>query len=265
MAVAAASTFVTVDATAAVQGWITTPGSNNGFLLIANAGASVQFDSKENLNTSHPAMLTVVLAGAGTIGPTGPTGAASTVAGPTGPTGVTGAASTVAGPAGATGVTGPGGSTGPLMVNFVCANTCTQYGLQVLVPVGDQNNANLVAQVTDTSISGSWTVGIAGPPGPVVFNHGFGPGGITYTAGQTVPVAVAGVASCQFDNPVVGGDFIQVSTFNSGFCHSAGAAYPSNSQVVGIALTANGPGSFGQPFAQSILLFGPGVGGAAVN
>src|SRR5580704_2513700 len=43
-----AATFVSVDATAAVQGWITAPGSNNGFMLQANAGASVQFDSKEN-------------------------------------------------------------------------------------------------------------------------------------------------------------------------------------------------------------------------
>jgi hypothetical protein len=50
----------------------------------------------------------------GAQGPTGPTGAASTVTGPTGPTG---AASTVTGPTGATGaastVTGPTGPTGP--------------------------------------------------------------------------------------------------------------------------------------------------------
>jgi len=49
-------------------------------------------------------------------GPTGPTGAASTVAGPTGstgPTGPTGDASTVAGPTGPTGTTGTGGPTGP--------------------------------------------------------------------------------------------------------------------------------------------------------
>jgi len=51
------------------------------------------------------------------VGPTGPTGAASTVAGPTGPTGATGptgptgAASTVAGPTGPTGATGSFGLT----------------------------------------------------------------------------------------------------------------------------------------------------------
>jgi len=54
---------------------------------------------------------------AGPTGPTGPTGADSTVAGPTGPTGPTGADSTVAGPTGPTGadstVVGPTGPTGP--------------------------------------------------------------------------------------------------------------------------------------------------------
>jgi hypothetical protein len=41
-------TFISVDATAAVQGWITTPGSNNGFMILGNGSTSVQFDSKEN-------------------------------------------------------------------------------------------------------------------------------------------------------------------------------------------------------------------------
>src|ERR1700733_6684461 len=51
-------TFVSVDATAAVLAWITTPSSNNGFMIQANASTSVQFDSKESTSTSHPAMLT---------------------------------------------------------------------------------------------------------------------------------------------------------------------------------------------------------------
>src|SRR5580658_8985926 len=101
-------TFIALDATAAVQGWITTPGSNNGFMIQANTGTSVQFDSKENTSTSHPAMLTIVLASSGPTGATGPTGAASMVAGPTG---LTGAASMVAGPAGPTGAIGATGGT----------------------------------------------------------------------------------------------------------------------------------------------------------
>jgi hypothetical protein len=69
--VSTADTFLPVDATAAVQGWITTPGSNNGFMLLANGSTSVQFDSKENTSTSHPATLTIVLV---SFGPTGATG-----------------------------------------------------------------------------------------------------------------------------------------------------------------------------------------------
>jgi len=109
--VAVADAFISMDATAAVQAWITTPGSNNGFMILANGSTSVQFDSKENTNTSHPATLTLVLANSGAPGPTGAAGPTGPT-GPMGPAGATGAASTVAGPAGATGPTGATGSTG---------------------------------------------------------------------------------------------------------------------------------------------------------
>jgi len=42
-----ARTYVTVDVTALVQGWITSPATNNGLALTADV-AGVQFDSKEN-------------------------------------------------------------------------------------------------------------------------------------------------------------------------------------------------------------------------
>jgi len=48
-----ADTFIAVDATSAVQGWIATPSSNNGFMIQAKTGMSVQFDSKENTSTSR--------------------------------------------------------------------------------------------------------------------------------------------------------------------------------------------------------------------
>ena len=98
VAVTAAMQFVTVDVTAAVQGWVSLPATNNGFLLTANGNASVQFDSKESTNTSHPATLTIVLAN------TGPAGAA----GPMGPPGATG----LPGQAGPRGLTGPPGPPG---------------------------------------------------------------------------------------------------------------------------------------------------------
>jgi hypothetical protein len=101
--VATVNTFISMDTTAAVQGWITTPSSNNGFMILANGSTSVQFDSKENAATSHPATLTLVLVD------TGPAGAA----GATGPVGAAG----VQGPLGATGATGVQGPAGPAYAN----------------------------------------------------------------------------------------------------------------------------------------------------
>ena len=74
-----AGAFVALDVTALVQGWIANPASNNGLALSAGT-AFVQFDSKENDQTSHAATLDVELVDAG---PAGATGAAG-VAGPQG-------------------------------------------------------------------------------------------------------------------------------------------------------------------------------------
>jgi len=117
-----ANQFITIDVTPFVRGWITTPSSNDGFMLTSIGGVA-QFDSKENTTTSHPAILSVVLASAGPQGPTGPTGpqgptgatGPTGLQGPTGPTGPTGSQG-VAGPTGPTGpqgFTGPTGPTGP--------------------------------------------------------------------------------------------------------------------------------------------------------
>jgi hypothetical protein len=112
----AASQYITVDATAAVQAWLTaTP--NNGFIITPADGiVNVAFDTKESATTSHPATLTIVLALSGAKGATGATGPAgatgATGAGTTGATGATGAAGAI-GLAGATGPRGLVGATGP--------------------------------------------------------------------------------------------------------------------------------------------------------
>jgi hypothetical protein len=110
--VTAASTFISVDATAAVQGWVNSPTSNNGFLVLANGSTSFQFDSKENTATSHPPTLTITLANTGPTGATGPAGATGPTGatGAAGSTGPTGAASSVQGPTGPTGPAGPTGA-----------------------------------------------------------------------------------------------------------------------------------------------------------
>ncbi|MGH9393592.1 MAG: DUF7594 domain-containing protein, partial [Terriglobales bacterium] len=74
VSVASANAFVTLDVTAAVQNWMN-GGENDGFLIEAASGASVQFDSKENPSTSHPAQLNLYLASTGPVGPAGPPGA----------------------------------------------------------------------------------------------------------------------------------------------------------------------------------------------
>jgi len=102
--------FVSVDATAAVQGWVASPANNHGFVIAGNGTTSVQFDSKEGTTTSHEAALSLTLASAavGSAGPAGPPGPAGTT-GPAGPQGLTGPQ----GPAGPQGATGPAGPAGP--------------------------------------------------------------------------------------------------------------------------------------------------------
>ena len=100
--------YVSVDITPIVQGWLT---ANNGLALVAT-GARVDFDSKEvdtstdAEQTSNPMEVIVTLLGP--EGPAGPQGATG-VAGPAGPAGPTGPA----GPAGSDGLAGPAGPAGP--------------------------------------------------------------------------------------------------------------------------------------------------------
>ena len=104
LSVAQAGTYVWVDVTAIVQGWMTAPSTNNGLALTAGS-AAVQFDSKENDLTGHAPLLDVVLVSQGPAGLKGDTGAT----GPQGPVGPVG----VAGAAGLQGPSGPAGSQGP--------------------------------------------------------------------------------------------------------------------------------------------------------
>lgn len=111
--VSTANQWVGLDLTNEVKTWIATPSLNHGVELVAftQPNTAVSVDAKENVTTSHAALLQVVLNGpagaagpAGTAGPTGATGSA-------GPAGATGSAGST-GPAGATGATGPGGPAG---------------------------------------------------------------------------------------------------------------------------------------------------------
>ncbi len=68
--ISANNAFHVFAVTPLVQSWITTPATNFGVELQASGTTNITIDSKENANTSHPAVLEIDLSG-----PAGPTGA----------------------------------------------------------------------------------------------------------------------------------------------------------------------------------------------
>ncbi len=99
--------FIVLDFTPLVQGWLN--GSpNTGFALVSDGAASVVFDSKESITTSHAAELELAL-----IGPPGPQG-------PQGPQGLPGPSGAIGpvGPMGPQGPMGPAGPAGPVQVYY---------------------------------------------------------------------------------------------------------------------------------------------------
>lgn len=230
VSVTTAESFLYVDATNAVKGWVTTPGSNNGFLITPNDGAvNVNFDSKESTSTSHPAVLVITLAAIGIAGVTGATG-------PTGATGSTGVGMT--GPTGATGVTG----TVSASSSFTCDATCTSGLLQKYSPF----NNNTQGQTT--RITNAATVDLNGAIGIATSSA---------TSGNTVMVQQSGIVSCTFSTAATQGDYVQVSTTINGMCTDVGSTYPVSNQVIGIVLSSSDTGATGT--SQNIFLFGDKV------
>ncbi len=182
----AAGQFVTLDITAALQGWLTAPASNFGLALTSSA-ATLQFDSKENDLTAHAPELDLATGVAGpqgatgATGPAGPTGApgAAGPQGAIGPQGLPGAAGAMGpqgvqglpGPTGATGLPGPAGSPG------------------ATGPTGPQGVAGLPGATGPTGAAG--LMGPAGPAGPQGVP---GVPGATGATGAAGPVGATGVA-----------------------------------------------------------------------
>jgi len=155
-----AGSYVTVDVTALVQGWIADPASNHGLALAADT-AAVQFDSKENDLSGHAAVLDVTLT---SMGPQGP-------AGPTGPTGLTGPAGAV----GASGAMGPAGAVGPK---------------------GDTGATGQTGAAGPAGATGAQgppgAMGATGPVGPAGLTGATGSAGATGATGPTGPMGPAG-------------------------------------------------------------------------
>jgi len=215
--------YITVDVTAQTQLWVNgTP--NNGFLINANPGTtSIAIDTKENVATSHPAVLEIVLVGTG--GATGPQGFAG-AAGPTGPTGPTGPVGSTGanGPAGGTGATGGSGPVGPTGATGPTGALGAPGAVGANGGTGPQGNAGPAGPTGSTGALGA--VGPVGGPGPAgatgpngaTGNQGaqggtgstgvtgpLGNTGATGTQGATGPVGAAGNTGNTGANGIVGG------------------------------------------------------------
>ncbi len=173
------NSFLIVDVTAAVQGWLATPASNFGIEITGAGSVSVQLDTKENTATSHPAQLALTV-----LGPAGPAGApgqpglpgSQGAPGPAGATGVPGSA----GPAGPTGPTGAVGATGP-------SGAQGAAGLAgALGPTGPTGAVGATGLQGDTGAAG-----LAGAAGPKGATGSAGPPG---SAGATGPTGIPGAA-----------------------------------------------------------------------
>lgn len=141
--------WVLLDVTDMVKDWATIPISNRGLALTVEGASllNIVIDSKENTETSHEAVLDVVLNK--TIGATGPAGApgANGIPGPAGAPGANGAP----GPAGATGATG---ATGPTGISTITVKTASTTGLSVDVQCGATGGKAIQGSCYDTATSG---------------------------------------------------------------------------------------------------------------
>jgi hypothetical protein len=133
--------FILIPMTSTVQGWLTTPSSNNGIALVAVGSFDATFDSKETTTTSHPPELDIVFAGDGTI------------------TGVTTASGS--------GLTG-GGTSGTLnlsLTNSCAANQVLQYNGSAwtcaAVGTGTVTSVGSGTGLTGGPITGSGTLSLA--------------------------------------------------------------------------------------------------------
>ncbi len=196
--VSSAGEFVTFDVTATVQSWVSGVAANDG-LALSSTGASVQFDSKENIQTGHAPELEIALAvgsaGGGSPGATGATGATG-VTGATGATGATGVAG-LPGVTGATGVAGDKGATGATGAGVAGATGATGAVGATGLP-GATGAAGPQGVIGATGVTGATgpagAVGATGPQGVAGQGGAQGIPGATGATGLQGPAGAQGVA-----------------------------------------------------------------------
>jgi hypothetical protein len=232
--------YIYVSATTAVQNWLNTPTTNNGFIITPNDGVvNVAFDSKESATTSHPATLTVTLASsAGPTGATGPAGIAGAtgatgpagIAGPTGPAGIAGPT----GPAGIAGPTGPAGIAGPTGPAGIA---------------GPTGPAGIAGPTGPAGIAGpTGATGTTGPAGPTGATGATGPIGLTGLTGATGATGASGPAGATGPAGSGGTGAIPLGIPSSVAAHTGAAAWNSPASS-GQAVTLSGTATVIAPTA----------------
>ncbi len=164
--IAKGNSYFAIDVTTLVQNWIDVPAAHFGLALqpAVSTFTSLTIDSKEALQTSHPAYIEIALKGtAGQQGTQGATGLKG-LTGLTGATGETGAAGNQGGPglggapgnAGLTGATGPQGAKGLADTSVPVHAIGESFGGGIVFFTYDGGQHGLIAATVDQSASVRW-------------------------------------------------------------------------------------------------------------
>ncbi|HKO17971.1 MAG TPA: DNRLRE domain-containing protein [Acidobacteriaceae bacterium] len=246
IAVNSAGTFVVLDVTQTVRGWITTPSTNNG-LQLASSTAQIQFDSKENDLTAHPPQLEIDLVNQGPAGPTGATGPQG-VAGATGPQGP-------AGPAGPTGLTGPAGTTGPQGPAGAQGSVGPQGPIGLTGATGPQGIPGMTGPAGPQGLQG--LTGAAGPTGPQGSAGATGATGPTGAPGPAGPQGATGPAGAP------GINFIGAWSTAYGYAANDAVTYGGSTYLAVVANSSSRPDLY--PQAWTMLAQAGSTGPAGVT
>jgi hypothetical protein len=160
------NTYFAVDVTNLVLNWVDVPASNNGLALDPVGQTSLTFDSKEAIQTSHPAYIEIALKGpAGAVGQTG-------AIGPQGLQGVPGTSGSngVNGAPGVNGINGAKGDTGAFPSGTAVGDMQYWNGTAwVMIPVGLNTATLTLCNGVPTWSGCPFKIGDTGPAGGKVF------------------------------------------------------------------------------------------------
>jgi hypothetical protein len=225
--------YILINVTSAVQAWLSGGAANNGIALVANGAFNATFDSKENINTSHPAELDIAYKGGdGTI------------------TGVTTASSS--------GLSG-GGTSGTLNLSLTTACASGQglsWSGSAWVCTALSGGGTITGVTAGTGLSGG------GASGTVTLNNtgllGLTAGaGIASSGGQTPTLSVSGVPLLIANNTFTGNNlFTPTAAVDAIDAYTSG---PGKSALVGIEYATSGA-SYGV-WASTFDPTGAGVSG----